>query len=662
MYRVEYRAMPRTLRYQSSRRLRCFIALTLLMSSSTILAELDGRFTALNRVPCSGNIFDGYCFTPQRGVLITDKGMIIRTDDGGAHWRSSTDCALRGVVSVAGVDSACAFAVNKNGKTVRTVDGGRRWQQLRTGIEEWRSIRKAYAHPFANDWFILGDRGYAIRSRDAGETWNSVPTGSSEKLYDIVFLNSLSGCIIADKQILYTSNGGRSWTVRNYPEIEGDRIAAFYQVKNGRTFAMGENGSIFIIEDNCLKWKRVNRTDSVEFCRMAFFTPSVGAVAGMMPSLSKKCRYMIYRTKDGGSTWKRQTVIEDTAFRSWVTTFRELNGDMMAIKDAISFRTLFCNGKTYALLAGNRGAIAETFDQGERWVMPDLRVNSDFLGISIPDSGRWGRWFVYGTNACILYSTDQGRAWSRSEVTVHEREVDASKAIERMVWASDSIGFCKIRQNKMLMTRDAGRTWSPYGSTAGLSGFKSSVAILLDFDGSITVRQKSGYGWHSGRAPWTRALHDLAVRTDNECIAVGDSGYVAVSRDRGKTWSVSQRFTNKNLITIVFADSMTGYIYSSPGGLFRTSDGGNSWSELEHRSIGKFNRMAFWNAGEGVAFPDRFTIDPFRMMVTRNGGETWFPYEVPGDVRFYGGVFLNNGKGILVGENATVMTWNHPNY
>jgi photosystem II stability/assembly factor-like uncharacterized protein len=118
----------------------------------------------------------------------------------------------------------------------------------------------------------------------------------------------------------------------------------------------------------------------------------------------------------------------------------------------------------------------------------------------------------------------------------------------------------------------------------------------------------------------------------------------------GQSWSPSYPITTEMIGSsnippdVVFSDSMHGWImmhwggqgmHRSPVYLFRTTDGGATWENLEDPYSGMYLQsctktgMAFYGANYGMVTIADCPIDGIEVDVTNDGGETWEDIRLP---------------------------------
>ncbi len=127
-------------------------------------------------------------------------------------------------------------------------------------------------------------------------------------------------------------------------------------------------------------------------------------------------------------------------------------------------------------------------------------------------------------------------------------------------------------------------------------------------------------------------------------------------------WRVVKRSieTDKNLLSIYFVDSMTGWAGGDAGALFRTTDGGRSWKPLLCGAPANIFFMYFidWNNGwmlggvpGKVAARNEGGGDTI-LFITTNGGRSWTQKPLPNVLRLH---FTDPKNGWAVGKDATLL-------
>ncbi|MEX0778188.1 MAG: YCF48-related protein [Balneolales bacterium] len=134
-------------------------------------------------------------------------------------------------------------------------------------------------------------------------------------------------------------------------------------------------------------------------------------------------------------------------------------------------------------------------------------------------------------------------------------------------------------------------------------------------------------GWNSAYGNATvNTLNDVQFVTDQVAYAVGNLGTVLRSSDGGETWSDVSYGDTKDLQSLLFFDKNTGYIgapFSSGDGgstemLAKTTDGGQTWEIMSEFFYEDFIDMEFIDDQNGwVASVDG------KIIFTKDGGENW---------------------------------------
>lgn len=319
----------------------------------------------------------GWAVTGER-----EAGRILRTRDGGLHWRDVTPRASSGkrvgVVNATELTALMAW-VATDGHIYRTVDGGQTWRSLPVYVGSHEAVGGfQFANPL--DGWLLIDTGHWManeavdiyRTTDGGETWIKVATAAQ---YDqdaglstvgqkggITFRSATTGWISGmegvahDVLLLYVSyDSGRTWRGQKLPVPSGVASPWFASTAPPTFFSQGE---------------------------------------GILPvfyGLEAPSRWVavFYATHDGGVTWTSTTPVSAAA--DWDTPY--------------SFADL-----SHGWTAGN-DVLDATDDGGRRWIT--IRPANWSSGVTALDfiSPKIG-WAVKKTSPWLLKTVDGGRTWA----------------------------------------------------------------------------------------------------------------------------------------------------------------------------------------------------------------------------------------------------------
>jgi|WetSurMetagenome_2_1015567.scaffolds.fasta_scaffold47844_2 photosystem II stability/assembly factor-like uncharacterized protein len=213
---------------------RTVLALILILSSfSCLTAQCVVKFVDTLRVVCgdSGQIpsilepvalssptantlNQVWFYGTSDGYIAGENGTFLRSTDSGHTWALTTFLPDQNWTSVAFASAQTGYLVSAGGKIAKTTDGG----------ISFNVIFDDPAKHFTRVWFVnettgfaIGDQGLILNTTD-GNSWNAIPSGTTARLNDIVFVNQVKGFIAGDYDnvnntniLLTTSDGGNSW-------------------------------------------------------------------------------------------------------------------------------------------------------------------------------------------------------------------------------------------------------------------------------------------------------------------------------------------------------------------------------------------------------------------------------------------------------------------
>ena len=281
----------------------------------------------------------------------------------------------------------------------------------------------------------------------------------------------------------------------------------------------------------------------------------------------------VFKTNDGGSTWKR--VALDT-----VTPITRTSFDDLKIGWAIS-----------------ESRIYSTEDGGVRW-RRQIRTEDSLNAIAFADAenglvvGEDG--IVYRTTEGGVQSKDQGQLLCAGS-TCEEEPLSTWNPVESGTeLALNDVAFVDINhawvsgdKGLILFSTDGGLTWGRRNT--GVEARLLSVSfigvddgVVVGENGTILVTTDGGMTWQRSASPTSLRLNAVAFAENGTAWAVGDEGTMLRSRDGGVTWTqLGFQLPLTSALRAVSFDGAFGAAVGAEGAVLTTTDNGDSWGRQE---------------------------------------------------------------------------------
>ena len=244
---------------------------------------------------------------------------------------------------------------------------------------------------------------------------------------------------------------------------------------------------------------------------------------------------------------------------------------------------------------GDRGLVLRSEDAGKTWVRDNLPDPVAMLGVAIVGD----RTVAVGQMGLIyVHSPESG--WKKVESPTQERLLNVAGNNSGRVVAVGAFGA-------VIMSNDYGDTWTNAqpnwleigdadaggGALTGAAGEPTIYAVQVFDDGTIfiggelsfIVRSKCGKNWQLVNQAKTSldeiapSINSISIRPNGIGFAVGQSGTVLRTRDRGASWEVLDSSATANLLSVTSLDS--GEVVAvGMRSTIRSNDGGDSWSSM----------------------------------------------------------------------------------
>ena len=553
------------------------------------------------------------------GLAVGNNGALAKTTDGGFNWKylpfkyisTANQVALATLNDVHFVTPSIAYAVGGGGLMVKTIDGGITWTQITTPLTALsRNINAIH--------FINKDTGYIGGA--AINTTNTTSIDDAPKVY-------------------FTRNGGTTWdslvtpfrrrqdnaTLSGFNTSEIQRI---HFVNDSVGYVTGSCGSssanysaiLWKIQKNVVIDYSLHRSKFGQTATTGSYTPTTQTYKGLigindsLVMISSFNNNVVIRVRTGKNDSTASAVpavwgayergvyeiviwLNSTATPFPASLVGNVAGQMHHLKKMPDGKILLSAG----------GNIVVTPDNGTTWsVAPRPPVPYSWWSLFAMDVAPNGR-IITGGSSGILYDSLPGTPWRKQWTSV--KPLDASgipNDFSSMDWADCNNGVVVGSNGTFAKTIDGGKTWTDNSSSifaAAQIGFSKVVypavnsmyfssfnslykspdqgstidVIFTEPDANGQLKNFASVGtnriWIAGyrSGPTTAQRRALIFRTSNATAVSPVWDTVGVF----PTGTFVPQFNN-----IKFANQDTGYVCGSRGKVYRTINGGTTWTDV----------------------------------------------------------------------------------
>lgn len=410
-------------------------------------------------------------------------------------------------------------------------------------------------------------------------------------------------------------------------------------------------------------WERVNLDAEISAVAMSHANSSL-VLAGAMA----RGRGFLFISRDDGRTWSRSKPLPDTPWsvRPIWAGFTDASRHRIQVVEAHPT-------DQDVVFVGTNSALLRTEDGGRSWTRADSEFHrSDVLDIAVDpaDPERvWARVGVFEERTCmevagmedraraerierercagVYLSGDRGHAWRRLDASYFDPS-------EGGIFIDDhdpKIAYA-VFSRKILKTEDGGLTWKPFFWTHDEPLVANVGVESMAVEGDeVFIAGRQGL-WRSGDGGehWEERnrgfigseVVDIVRAADGTLYAGTYSLGMFRSADGGRSWTfASYRLENPYVMLIAAhpTDPRTLFVTTN-GGVYASHDGARTWQRVAEDFFGESELLPGVAHFHGIAFDPR---DPRRIYVG-GGGDQWSP----------------NGAGLSVSEDGG-RSWRHVN-
>ncbi|HSW24740.1 MAG TPA: YCF48-related protein [Burkholderiaceae bacterium] len=247
-----------------------------------------------------------------RVVAVGEHGLVLLSDDGGAHWRQAATVPVSvTLTAVQFVGERTGWAVGHQGVVLRSDDAGEHWtRQLEGRAVAALLLRDAQSH---------GD------AKAVAEAQRAVQEGADKPLLALNFVNEHEGFVAgAFNLLLATRDGGRTWQAvsSRLPNPKGAHLYAIER-DGAEVLLAGEQGLLLHSSDGGERFERIVTPYAGSFFVVTREANGAWLVAGL--------RGNVLRSADAGKSW---TALASPAPVSVTAALRDAQGGVWLANQA----------------------------------------------------------------------------------------------------------------------------------------------------------------------------------------------------------------------------------------------------------------------------------------------------------------------------------------
>ena len=461
------------------------------------------------------------------------------------------------------------IAAGSNGVTLRSKNGGTTYSRIIAGSQDLNSVYMVGP----NVW-TAGDNGACYKSLDTGSTWAPSPTGTTNNLKSICFIDSLTGFIVGENgTLLKTVNGGNSWSILNSGTAVMLNRIRFANMNTG--FICGNNGTFLKTTNTGTNWNIV--TIPVTLDITTFDVSGNFIIAGT--GISE-----IIRSTDLGSSWliNKFNIYSNPGITS------------AGIQDSVT-----------AFISFESGAIWYTQNSGAAFSYSITTILDEIHSLSI--NGQRG-YAVSGNHFVIERKLSSLSSWTFPAnvtftidfETVLEPEGQSYNRILEMNYQKRGTLYA-LQKNILMRSMDFGENWLPVSTLPDGNAAQQLLVSMKDSSKMIAILNSNtpaavgnvyrtvdyGSNWNLVYSGSWDVIGNLITQDplhpDTLYLGIRDS--VIRSTNFGLTWTTIARSQFMDWCDIAVSHSNSNLLYGSvhhyPARLIKSTDGGFNWVNID---------------------------------------------------------------------------------
>jgi photosystem II stability/assembly factor-like uncharacterized protein len=539
---------------------------------------------------------------------------VLKSTDGGSNWEEADTGLQRLAVISLAIDpenSNTLYAATTEcgpcyGTAVfKSIDAGATWKPAGAGLPLSCCVNVLALDPVRRNTIYAGDTDGIFKSTDGGASWarSSAGLGNGGHL-DVISLamdsrNPATLYAGTNSGLFKTNDGAKTW--RESDSGLDSHLPGFYQVQvssvvidpqNASTLYAAIGDGIFKSIDAGISWNPISSAlpESPGFSPIAglLYTLSVDGLNPDTVYVGSEGGGGVFKSTDGGSSWSvmnsgmKASLVDSIAVdpQNSHTLYAELGRHLLKTADGGTSWSLADSGLPGSGLgplaidtlkpsnlyvaawdpAFMSARIFKSTDGALNWNELDSQPDLSFAVALAVDPKNSGTLYL-GTGGGVFKTTDGGASWQDTHApAANVSALTFDPKDSRIIYAlTETRNSAQVDDFQILTSVDGGLNWSesPSFNLPAQGKLSTVVGIAVDPQTPETL---------------------YAATTDWDGVA----GAVWKSSDAGTSWQNVWPIGISYISAIIVDSQNAGTIYvASDVGLFRTTDGGSSWSAID---------------------------------------------------------------------------------
>ena len=519
-----------------------------------------------------------------------------KSTDGGNSW-SAFPITLTYPSDLEMINDNLGYAISNSGSVIKTTDG---WQTATNVNYGGNSVHDRLFFLNENMGFIAGYRRFMKMTLDGGTTWTSVTIPSTlmdsgEDITDVEFVNTTVGFVITSNgNVLKTIDQGLTWT-KIQPQVSNYQIEELEFINENIGFAAGPLGQIYRTADQGVTWTLTDTDAGILY--------DIRYIDGILYAVGSS--RSLVTSSDLGVTW---SAVKTVSYGTGGSTFTRM------------YAVTKLNGQL--IVAGENGDIYKSTNAANTtWAPLYAPIFGGMVttGFQFVNSNQGIMVGAGTTQSSIYYTENGGYQWQRKAIA-------GSSFYKSLDVKSDGKALV-TGQSGYVTTTDFGQTWTTISPIQISSAYtkcwlKSNNDFFVGTNPGAPINdgliRKTGFNTFTQNTNMPR-IGEIQFLNDN----IGYAGTVVANYpgtlwktiDGGSTWTALDAYIGGNVAEIQIINLDKVFVKTMGGITVMTDDGGLSWTTLYNYPT----KYHFFDELNGYGI-DTNTKHIYK---TENGGNTW---------------------------------------